>query len=424
MVPIDYASLPTRSIIAIDVKSFFASVEAVKRGIHPLHAYIIVLSGKDRVGGVVLASSPRVKAEFGIKTGSRKFEIPNDPRLIIVEPRMSLYLKVNAMIINILKKYVADEDLLVYSIDEMLLDVTSSHKLFGDVETIAKKIQREIWQTLKLVITVGIGPNPLLAKVCMDIEAKKTPACFARWTYDDVQTKLQKIHPMTKMWGIGERTKLRLNHMGITTIEQLANADPKRLKNKLGVIGEELFYHANGVDYTVLSGRYTPKSTSYGNSQILLRDYTNQREIEIIIREMADQVAARLRKHLVKAGMLKLGIGFSKSSAERGFNRQTTMSHTNSTKPITAVAISLFRKYYGGEPVRSIAVSCGKIKANGPLQLNLFEDPLQAIRNENLDYIVDKVRDRYGFTSLVYASSMLPCGTAIKRSSYVGGHQS
>jgi len=423
MVSINHDLLPNRGIIAIDVKSFFASVEAVKRGLHPLEAYVIVLSGRGRPGGLVLAASPRVKQEFGIKTGSREFEIPKSPKLVIVPPRMSLYLKVNSMIINILKQYVTDEELLIYSIDEMLLDVTASQSLFGDVETIAKRIQREIWQKLKLCTTIGIGPNPLMAKVCMDIEAKQNPNCFAHWTYADVPTKLQKITHMTDFWGIGKRTEKRLNNMGIYTIEGLANANLQQIKRALGVIGEQLYYHAHGIDYSILSERYIPKDTSYGNSQILMRDYSNQQEVEIVIREMADQVASRLRKDHVKAGVLHLTIGFSKNIPEKGFSHQIKINETNSTKRMAEISLGLFRKYYQQQPVRSIALSCGKIKPQDSLQLNLFEDPMRTINHEKLEYTIDKIRDRYGFASLIYGSSLLKGGTALARSQCIGGHQ-
>ena len=423
MVSIDYEKLPNRGIIAIDVKSFFASVEAVKRGLNPLAAYVIVLSGRDRAGGLVLAASPKVKEEFGIKTGSRRFEIPNDPKILIVEPRMSLYLKVNGMIIDIIKKYVSDEDMLIYSIDEIFLDVTSCQCLFGDVEAIAKSIQIEIWSKLKLCTTIGIGPNPLMAKICMDIEAKKSKKCFACWTYADVPTKLQKIAKLSDFWGIGKPTERKLNKVGIYTIEDLANADVRWLKRTLGVIGEQLYYHAHGVDYSILSEAYRPKSTSYGHSQILPRDYIKQHEIEIIIREMSDQVASRLRQHHVEAGVLHLTVGFSRSSTEKGFSHQIKMNDSNSTKKIAEVSLDLFRKYYQGQPVRSVTISCGKIKPKGSQQLSLFEDPQKNIDNQRLESTIDKIRDRYGFKSLVYGSSMLEGGTAIQRSHYIGGHQ-
>ena len=136
---IDYSKLPRRDVLCIDVKSFFASVEAVRRKIHPLDAYIIVISDFERPGAVVLASSPKVKKEFGIKTGSRKFQIPEDPKLMIVEPSMSLYLEINRRICDIFRRFVADEDLLVYSIDEAFLDISATRKLFGEPLEIAKK---------------------------------------------------------------------------------------------------------------------------------------------------------------------------------------------------------------------------------------------------------------------------------------------
>ena len=128
---IDYNKLPLRYILCVDVKSFFASVEAVRRGIDPLEAYIIVVSGLDRPGGIVLASSPKVKAEFGIKTGNRKFEIPPNDKLMLVNPSMSLYLEFNRKIHAIFQDFAADEDIVVYSIDESLLDITSTAHLFG-----------------------------------------------------------------------------------------------------------------------------------------------------------------------------------------------------------------------------------------------------------------------------------------------------
>ncbi|WP_052712265.1 Y-family DNA polymerase [Domibacillus indicus] len=147
----------------------------MRRRIHPLHAYVIVIAHKERSGSVVLAASPRVKKEFGIQTGSRNYEIPKDPRLLIVEPSMALYLKVNKMILDIFRRFVAEEDLHCYSIDEAFLDVTASKRLFGDKFTIARTIQRTVWQELRLVVTIGIGDNPLLAKLALDNEGKNAP---------------------------------------------------------------------------------------------------------------------------------------------------------------------------------------------------------------------------------------------------------
>ncbi|KET43785.1 excinuclease ABC subunit A, partial [Listeria monocytogenes] len=202
-------------------------------------------------GGLVLAASPQMKKVFRIKTGSRKFEVPeDDPRIIIAPPRMQLYLKVNELIQKIFLRYVSREDFHVYSIDEAFLDVTHSKKLFGSAEVIAKKIQADILKELKLYVTVGIGDNPLLAKLALDNEAKHQKSGIAEWRYKDVPETVWKIRPITDFWGIGKRTAFQLERMGIYSIHGLSQMLPSYLKRRLGVIGEQLYYHAHGIDYS------------------------------------------------------------------------------------------------------------------------------------------------------------------------------
>lgn len=423
MITIDYSKEPRRDILCIDVKSFFASVEAVKLGQHPLEAYIVVMSKPNENGGLVLAASPKVKAEYGIKTGSRRFEIPKHSKIEIVEPRMGLYLKVNGMINDIYREFVSDTDLHVYSVDETFLDVTASHALFGSTREIAQAIQKTIYQRLRLVVTVGIGDNPLLAKLALDNAAKKDKPFLAEWRYEDVPHTLWKIHPITEMWGIGQRTATRLYHLGIDSVYSLSQYDVKALKRIQGVIGEQLFYHAHGVDHSVLSEKYIPLTNSYGKSQILDRDYTLQYEIEVVIREMADQVAARLRKYHVEAGVIHLMIGFSEDIIEKGFSHQISIYPTSSSKTITDVCLQLFRTYYQQQPVRRLTIQCGKIQSHSTLQLNLFESPEETIQRGELDLIIDRIRSKYGYSSLVHASSLTQGGTAIQRSGLIGGHK-
>lgn len=162
--PIDYSNVPSRDILCVDVKSFFASVECVRRRLDPITTFLVVMSHADRQGGLVLAASPAMKKTFGIKTGSRRYELPDDPRIIIAPPQMNLYLKVNEMILSIAKRYVSAQDLFVFSIDEFFMDVTQYHRLFGDTMTIARSLQADILRELKLFVTIGIGDNPFLGK--------------------------------------------------------------------------------------------------------------------------------------------------------------------------------------------------------------------------------------------------------------------
>ena len=423
MIRMDYTHEPKRDLLCIDVKSFFASVESVKRRIHPLESYIVVMSNPDLDGGLVLASSPRVKKEYGIKTGSRRFEIPKNSKIQIVEPRMKLYIKVNMMINEIFREFVSDEDIHIYSIDESFLDVTHSHALYGNTYEIAKKIQQTIWQRLNLVTAIGIGDNPLLAKLALDNEAKHKHNFIAEWRYGDVQETIWKIHPITDMWGIGERTANQLYKMSIDSVYRLSQYDVKALKRVQGIIGEQLFYHAHGIDQSILSEKYIPQSKGYGKSQILKRDYVNQYEIEVVIREMADDLSARLRRHNAEAGVIHLYIGYSKDIIDTGFSHQMKIYPTSSNTRIIETCLEIFRKYYTKQPVRQIAISCKKVEYKKSLQLNLFETPEKTIHTENLEVVVDRIREKYGFNAIVHASSLTKGGTAIQRSRMVGGHK-
>ncbi|WP_440588606.1 Y-family DNA polymerase, partial [Enterococcus faecium] len=212
--------------------------------------------------------------------------------------------KKNMEVNQIFRKYVADEDLLIYSIDESILKVTKSLNLFTSSETrserrreLAKIIKDEIEKETGLIATVGIGDNPLLAKLALDNEAKSSKEFIAEWTYETVPEKIWKINEMTDFWGIGSRMKKRLNHMGIMSIEDLANWNPYTIKSQLGVIGLQLYFHANGIDRTDIAIPPEPtKEKSYGNSQVLPKDYTRREEVELVVKEMAEQVAIRIRQ--------------------------------------------------------------------------------------------------------------------------------
>lgn len=422
--PIEDDQLPRRSVLCVDVKSFFASVEAVRRRLHPLHAYIIVIANRERSGSVVLAASPRVKKEFGIKTGSRNFEIPKDPRLMIVEPSMSLYLQVNGMIMAIFRRFVADEDLHIYSIDEAFLDVTASHRLFGDKRTIAKKIQRAIWQELRLVVTIGIGDNPLLAKLALDNEGKDAPDGIACWTYEDVPTKVWNIHPITDMWGISGGYARSLSNIGIESVRDLAHADKWKLKKKFGILGMQMYYHAWGIDYSVLSEKVGVREKTYSKGQILMRDYYHELEIIIVIKEMTEDVASRLRRHGVAASGIALGISYTRDIEDRGFHHQVLLPRsTNSTAELSAHFVRLFQKHWMEQPVRQIHVVCSKLQPAGHEQIDLFTPPELDEQRHIIDETIDEIRDRFGKDAIFRAYSLMKGGTYLQRAGHVGGHK-
>ncbi|MFS0615376.1 Y-family DNA polymerase [Lederbergia ruris] len=427
IIMMDYSNEPRRDIMCIDVKSFFASVEAAARNQHPLKSRIAVVSKPDNQGGLVLASSPLVKKEYGVKTGTRIYEIPRGANIEIVEPRMALYVEKNLEILSIFKRYVAEDDVLVYSIDESFIDVTKSHKLFGSTHDIAKKIQRAVWIELGLVLTVGIGDNPLLAKLALDHQAKhdEQNGFIGEWRYEDVPRTVWKIAPLNDFWGIGQKTEASLNRLGIRSIYDLSQYDIHVLKARFGVIGEQLFFHAHGVDRTSLSDAYKPNSTSFSKNQILNRDYVVKHDIEIVIREMTDENVARLRKHHLVTGVVKLAIGYSKTIAQSGFNHQMKIDATDSSKKLKKYMLMIFHKYYQENvPVRVVNITFGKLQPKQSLQLDFFEPAEETIGNEELDRAIDFVKRKHGYTSLLHTSSLLEGGMAIYRAKLLGGHRS
>ncbi|MGJ8730933.1 Y-family DNA polymerase [Listeria aquatica] len=419
----DYSHAPKRDILCIDVKSFFASVECVARGLNPLETHLVVMSNADRAGGLVLAASPKMKNDFGIKTGARRFELPDDPRILIAPPRMNYYLKMNAAIQEIFLRFVPEEYYMAYSIDESFLDVTGSHALFGTTIEIARKIQETLYKELGLFVTVGVGDNMLLAKLAMDNEAKKKVSGLAEWRYSDVPRKLWNISKITDFWGIGDRMAKRLQRLGIFSVYDLSQAPDYLLKKELGVIGLELKQHAHGLDYSRINEQYVPAEKSYGKSQILERDYQSAAEVIIVIQEMTEEIAMRLRTAGVDTSTITLFVGYSKYSILRGFRHQMKIQPTNASYIIKQTLLQIFWKYYENEPVRSIAVTCGTITHKKGLQLNLFEDPEKTLQKQQLDVTIDKIRKRYGFKSLMHANSLIEGATGVKRSSFVGGHQ-
>ena len=410
-------------MLCIDVKSFFASVEAVRRKIHPLDAYIIVISDFERPGAVVLASSPKVKKEFGIKTGSRKFQIPEDPKLMIVEPSMSLYLEINRRICDIFRRFVADEDLLVYSIDEAFLDISATRKLFGEPLEIARKIQKTIWDELKLVVSVGIGDNPLLAKLALDNEAKKNKSQIAYWSYEDVPRTVWRIPKLTDMWGISYGYEKKLNDLGIKSVYELAHSNPLFLKSYLGIMGLQLYYHSWGVDYSRISEKVKSKHHSYSKGQMLMRDYDSKTEIMAVLREMVEQVCIRLRKYDMTCEAVSLYISFSKHETSFGFKKTKKLPRaTNHTSEIALYFDAIFEENWRGELVRQINVSCEEVKPAEAYQLDLFGS-IQSEKTNKIDTIIDEIREKYGKTSVFRAYNLSHGSTFLHRSGYVGGHK-
>ena len=410
-----------RHIMCIDLKSFFASCECVERNINPLTTPLVVANPKQGKGAITLAITPYLKSK-GIKSRTRLYEIPPWVKYEIVPPRMSLYIKKSKEVVDIYLNFVSEEDLHIYSIDECFLDVTYYLKMYQMSDRdLAKKILETITTRTGLTANCGIGPNMLLAKVAMDVEAKKYKDGIAKWTYDDISTKLWPITPLSKMWSIGSRMEARLNAMGLYYIGDIARYDKKLLKKKFGVIGEELWEHANGIDESVISDfKIPPKSSSYSNSQVLFKDYDGN-NIKIIIRETIEVVCRRLRKNKKNAGIIGLEIGYS-IDVGGGFYHTVKVNPTSDEDEFFFVCTNIFDKFYNGMPIRKVSIAAGGLTSDASLQLNLFNNVEVVEDNKKLNETVDKIKEKYGNNSIIKASNLLSDSTAIDRNGKIGGH--
>ncbi|MGT2665753.1 Y-family DNA polymerase [Streptococcus rifensis] len=461
---IDYSREPRSDIAFIDMKSFYASVECVARGLNPLTTSLCVMSRTDTSKGLILASSPTFKAVFGKSNVGRAYDLPFDivtrkfnvqkarqegisitreyvefiekwaQRTFIVPPRMDEYIAQNMRIQKIFQDFASPSDILPYSIDEAFIDLTGSLNYFipekdlsrrQKLDLVSDQIQYQIWKETGVYATVGMSnANPLLAKLALDNEAKKTRTMRANWSYEEVESKVWTLPHLTDFWGIGYRTAKRLNRLGIYTIKELANANPDRLKEEFGVVGVQLWFHANGVDESNVHEVYKPKSSGLGNAQILPRDYNDQKEIELVLKEMAEQVATRLRKKGKKTTRVSVYVGYSRTDRQKAIKAQTTLDPTASTRILAETAVQLFRSKYQGGAVRRIGIRYSCFVDAAVTVISLFDDLKELDKEDDLQETIDLIREKFGFIS-VQKANMLTSGSRVKaRSLLTGGHAS
>lgn len=415
----DMHELPEPSIFCIDMCGFYASVSAVELGLDPLEVCLAVVGNQERQGSVVLAASPMMKKRFGVTTGARLFEIPNHRDILLIEPKMKLYLQKSMAISELLASYVPKESIHIYSVDESFVELTGTETLWGPPATTMRRIQQEILERFKLPSSVGGGPNMLLAKLALDFEAKGTG--FAFWTYADVAMKLWPVKPLSRMWGIGSRTEKTLNSMGIFSVGDLACADVSILEKQFGILGNQLHQHANGIDLSDMGTPLVEGQISYGKGQILYRDYIEEQDIMTIILEMCEDVAMRTRQARRAGRTIHLSIVYSKTAFGGGFSRSRSIDEaTNDTLKIYKVCQGIFREHFQHKPVRQISLAISNLEEESSMQLSLFDE--KRVENRQLGAAMDAIRNKYGYSAIYRGISATQAGTAIARTQLIGGH--
>lgn len=403
------------------MKAFYAFVECVDRGLNPFTTPLVVCDPTRGDGTIVLSVSPYLKAR-GVPSRCRRRELPNIKNMILAQPRMAFYVQKSAEIVSIVLDFVGEDDIHIYSIDELFINLGPYLKMYDCTpKQLVMKIQKAITDKTKLVTTAGVSYNMLLAKVALDTDAKKKPPFISVWTEKDIKTKLWKIKPLSKMWGIASGYEKKLNAMGIYSVGDLANTDKTLLKKKFGVMGEQLWEHANGIDNTDLRDKYIPKETSLSLGQVLFKDYT-RKEAKLIVKEMNDDLCSRLRKYHQKTSRLSLTIIYS-ASIGGGYSHQVSLDYaTDDTDLIFKDLERLYDMYTDKDGIRRINISFSKLEDTEYEQLSLFEEQEDSYKREMVQDVMDELKNKYGKNIVLRASSLLEESTAKERHEQIGGH--
>ncbi len=395
-----------RTIISIDLKSFFASAECINRGLDPYKVPLVVCDYTRGQGAITLAVSPYLR-NLGVKSRSRRYELPKNIKIIYAKPRMKLYEETSKKVMNIYSEFVAPEDMHVYSIDEAFLDVTDYLKYYKltDIE-LAKKIMKTVKKRLGLTTTAGIGPNILLAKIAMDIEAKHNKDNISKWTYEDVKNKLWNITPISKVWGFGFRIEKKLNNLKIYKVGDINNYSREFYIKRFGnVMGNDIINKANGIYLTTikdLNNQVHDKSMSM--SQILIKNY-NIDEAILIMKEMNDMLNKQLRDKHLTTKIIYLGITYSKEF-HHGFHETVSLSeYTDNKDYIYETLKYIYYKNIQDLPVRKVAIAYGRLSKKVADQISLFDKEENYDTNEYCE-LIEKINEKFGSTTILRASSL------------------
>lgn len=447
------------------MKSYYASVECVDRGLDPLTTNLVVADESRGDGTICLAVSPSLKARK-ISGRARLFEVKQRLReiknltgeevdFIIAIPRMQRYLDVSAEIYGIYLKYIAPEDCHVYSIDEIFLDVTNYLSLYKmTAHELAKTIIRDILETIGITATAGIGTNMYLAKVAMDITAKHSPADkdgvrIAELDEFSYREKLWDHTPLTDFWMIGERTAVRLAKWGIHTmgdIARLSLTNEEAFFREFGIDAELMIDHSWGIEPCTIQHIKEYKSTteSMSSGQVLKCGYDYEKT-KIVVREMTEEVIRRLIATGMVAEGIVLHIGYDYlKTADGDYSGPTKINHYGKTVPASAggsaklgsptaapsrilkATMELFEKIIDkrlcSKRIYVTAIRLSK-ESDVPPQLGFFADISSEKREKDLVLATLNLQKRFEKNAVFKAYDMMDGATTLERNLQIGGHR-
>ncbi|MBO5319214.1 MAG: DNA methylase [Ruminococcus sp.] len=487
--------------VAIDLKSFYASVECVDRGLDPLNTNLVVADESRTEKTICLAVTPSLK-KYGIPGRARLFEViqkvsevneerlkkepyheftdsscladelDRDPSLkldfIIAQPQMAHYMEVSTQIYEIYLRYIAPEDIHVYSIDEVFIDVTSYLRTYQcTAHELAMKLIREVLRETGITATAGIGTNLYLAKIAMDIVAKKMPADqdgvrIAELDEMSYRKDLWCHRPLTDFWRVGRGISKKLEAEGLFTMGDIARFSEygeDKLFKMFGINAELLIDHAWGYEPTPMSAikSYKPENHSISQGQVLSCPY-NFEKGQLIVREMTELLVLDLVRKEFVTDQIVLTVGYDHTGIPKGYmgklekDRYGKMipkqahgsvnigRQTSSTKLIMEKTMELYRQIVNPELlVRRMYVVANHVVPERDVkeeavQYSLFDDveklerqreqeKADLEREHSLQKAMLSIKDKYGKNAILKGMNFQDGATTIERNGQVGGHK-
>ena len=486
----------------IDLKSFYASVECVERGLNPLKTNLVVADKSRTEKTICLAVSPALK-QYGIPGRARLFEVLSKVKeinkmrrkangykkfsgkavnddilkkdktkeldLIIAPPRMAHYIDYSAKIYNIYLKYIAKEDIFVYSIDEVFMDITNYLKYYKlSPKDLITKIIKDVYDTTGITATGGIGTNLFLAKVAMDVVAKhiipnKFGVRIAELNEMSYRKMLWNHVPITDIWRVGKGISKRLEKYGMYTMGDVARCSINNedlLYKLFGVNAELLIDHAWGYEPCTIESikNYKPLAKSISSGQVLQSPYSYDKA-KLIVREMAELLALDLVSKKLVAEQLVLTIGYDIENVTDNYNGSVTIDYygraipkhahgtinldykTSSSKIITEAMIKLYDEIINPKlSVRRVTMAATKLASEeeekGKVryrQLDLFSSlddennkldyDREVLKEENnLQNAMLKIKEKYGKNAILKGMDLEDGATTRDRNRQIGGH--
>lgn len=413
--------------LCIDLKSFYASVECVERGWDPLTARLVVAAPERSEKTICLAVSPALK-QMGVPNRCRVFQIPKEIPYKMAPPRMQLYIDYAAEIYGVYLKYIAKEDIQVYSIDEAFLDVTDYLHLYQMTAVeLGRKIMQDILDTTKIPAACGVGTNLYLAKVALDIMAKHETDRIAYLDEARYREKLWKHKPLTDFWRVGRGTVERLSNMGICTMEEIAHARESLLYKAFGIDAELLIDHAWGREPVTIADikAYRPKNTSFSSGQVLPRDYEYEEGV-LVVKEMADLLCLDLVDQGLVTSHISLVIGYSNQKCfEPAKGSITLRSATSSNRRLLSYVEQLYRRIVRpGAYIRRITLTYTGVMTEDYQQFDLFSNPEETEKDVKAQRAAISIKQRYGRNAILKGMNLEESATTIERNGQIGGHKS